>query len=61
MPIIAKCIIPAVGIPLKIICRGSQVNQKTPTFLYYIPPNGFTKNTRWRLNKILKTGPAGHP
>jgi hypothetical protein len=61
MPITAKCIIPAVGIPLNIIFRGSQVNQKTATFLYYIPLNGFTENTRWRLNKILKTGPAGHP
>jgi hypothetical protein len=61
MPITAKCIIPAVGIPLKLIFRGSQVNQKTPTFLYYIPLNGFMKNTRWRLNKIFKTGPAGHP
>jgi hypothetical protein len=61
MPITAKCIIPAVGIPLKVICRGSQVNQKMPHFLNYILLNGFTKNTRWRLNKILKTGPAGHP
>jgi hypothetical protein len=53
--------ITAVGIPLKVIFRGSQVNQKTPPFLYYIPLKGFTKNTRWRLKEILKTGPAGHP
>jgi hypothetical protein len=32
MPIIAKCIIPAVGIPLKVIFRGSQENQKTLHF-----------------------------
>jgi hypothetical protein len=61
MPITAKCITPAVGIPLKVIFRGSQVNQKKPPFLYYIPLNGFTKNTKWLLNKILKTGSAGHP
>jgi hypothetical protein len=61
MPVTAKCIIPAVGILLKVIFKGSKVNQKMPPFLYYIPLNGFTKNTRWRLNKILKTGPAGHP
>jgi hypothetical protein len=34
---------------------------KNATFLYYIPLNGFAKNTRWRLNNILKTGPLGHP
>jgi hypothetical protein len=61
MPITAKCIIPAVGIPLKVIFKGSQVNQKTPTFLYYIPLNRFMKNSRWQLNKIYKTGLAGHP
>jgi hypothetical protein len=32
MPFTAKCIIPAVGIPLKIIFRGSQVNQKNANF-----------------------------
>jgi hypothetical protein len=32
MPITAKCIIPAVGILLKVIFRGSQVNQKNTTF-----------------------------
>jgi hypothetical protein len=61
MPVTAKCKIPAVGILLKVIFKGSKVNQKMPPFLYNIPLNGFTKNTRWRLNKILKTGPAGHP
>ncbi len=35
--------------------------QKTPPFLYYIPLNGFTKNTRWRLNKISVKGPSEHP
>jgi hypothetical protein len=61
MPITAKCLIPAIGMLLKHIFRGSQKNQKTPPFLYYIPLNGFAKNTRWQLNKISKTGPAGHP
>jgi hypothetical protein len=61
MPITAKCLIPAIGMLLKHFFRGSQKNQQTPPFLYYIPLNGFAKNTRWRLNKILKTGPAGHP
>jgi hypothetical protein len=61
MPITAKCLIPAIGMLLKHIFRGSQKNQKTPPFLYYTPPKGFSKNTRWRLNKISKTGPAGHP
>jgi hypothetical protein len=51
MPITAKCLIPA-------IFRGSQKKQKMPPFLYYIPLNGFAKNTRWRLNKISNTGPA---
>jgi hypothetical protein len=46
MPITAKCIIPDVGIPVKVIFRGSHVNQKTPPVLYYIPLNGFKKNTR---------------
>jgi D-hexose-6-phosphate mutarotase len=46
---------------LKHIFRGSQKKQKTPPFLYYIPLKGFAKNTKWRLNKISKTGPAGHP
>jgi hypothetical protein len=61
MPIIAKCLIPAIGMLLKHIYRGSQINQKTPPFLHYIPLNVFAKNTRRRLNKISKTGPAGHP
>jgi hypothetical protein len=61
MPITPKCLIPAIGMLPEHIFRGSQKNQKTPAFLYYIPLNGFPKNTRWRLNKILKTGPAGHP
>jgi hypothetical protein len=61
MPITAKCLIPAIGMLLKHIFRGSQKKPKTPPFLYYIPLNGFAKNTRWRLNKISKTGPAGHP
>jgi hypothetical protein len=59
MPITAKCLIPAIGMLLKHIFRGSQINQKT--FLYNIPLNGFAKNLRWRLNKIFKTGPAEHP
>jgi hypothetical protein len=46
---------------LKHIFRESHKNKKTPPFLYYIPLNGFAKNTRWRLNKISKIGPAGHP
>jgi hypothetical protein len=61
MPITAKCLIPAIGMLLKHIFRGNQKKQKTPPFLYFIPLNGFAKNTRWQLNKILKTGPAGHP
>jgi hypothetical protein len=61
MPITAKCLIPAIGMLLKHIFRGSQKKQKMPPFLYYIPLNGFAKNTRWRLNIISKTGPAGHP
>jgi hypothetical protein len=61
MPITAKSLIPAIGMLLKHIFRGSQKKQKTTPFLYYIPLNGFAKNTRWRLNKILKTGPAVHP
>jgi hypothetical protein len=61
MPITDKCLIPAIGMLLKHIFRGRQKKQKMPTFLYYIPLNGFAKNTRWRLNKISKTGPAGHP
>jgi membrane-associated PAP2 superfamily phosphatase len=61
MPITAKCLITAIGMLLKHIFRGSQINQKTPPFLYDNPLNGFTKNTRWWLNKILKKGPAGHP
>jgi hypothetical protein len=61
MPVTAKCQIPAIGMLLKHSFRGSQINQKTPPFLYYIPLNGFAKNTRWRLNKMSKTGPAGHP
>jgi hypothetical protein len=36
-------------------------NPKTPPFLYNNPLNGFTKNTRWWLNKIFKEGLAGHP
>jgi hypothetical protein len=32
MPITAKCKIPAVGKPLKVIFRGSQVNQKSHLF-----------------------------
>jgi hypothetical protein len=61
MPITAKCLIPAIGMLLKHILRGSQKNKKKPPFLYYILLNRFAKNTRWRLNKISKTGPAGHP
>jgi hypothetical protein len=61
MPITAKCLIPAIDMLLKHIFRGSQKKQKMLPFLYYIPLNGFAKNTRWRLSKILKTGPAGHP
>jgi hypothetical protein len=61
MPITAKCLIPAIGMLLKHIFRGSQIYQKTPPFLYYFSLNGFAKNTRWWLNKISKTGPAGHP
>jgi hypothetical protein len=61
MPITPKYIIPAIGMLLKHIFRGGQKNQKTPAFLYYIPLKGFAKNTKWRLNKISKTGPAGHP
>jgi hypothetical protein len=61
MPITAKYIIPAIGMRLKHIFRGSQKKQKTPPFLYYIPLKGFAKNTKWRQNKILKTGPVGHP
>jgi hypothetical protein len=61
MPITAKCLIPAIGMLLKHIFRRSQKKTKNATFLYYILLNGFAKNTRWRLNKILKTGPAGHP
>jgi hypothetical protein len=37
MPITAKCLIPAIGMLLKHFLRGSQKNQKTPPFLYYIP------------------------
>jgi hypothetical protein len=54
MPITAKCIIPVIGMLLKHIFRGSQINQKTPPFLYYILLNGFAKNKRWRLNKFQK-------
>jgi hypothetical protein len=61
MPITAKYLIPAIGMLLKHIFRGSQKNQKTPPFLYYILLKGFAKNTKWQLNKISKTGPAGHP
>jgi hypothetical protein len=50
-----------IGMLLKHIFRSCQINQKTPPFLYYIPLNGFTKNTRWLLNKIFLKGPAGHP
>jgi hypothetical protein len=60
MPITAKCLIPAIGM-LQHVFRGSKKKQKTPPFWYYIPLYGFAKNTRWRLNKISKTGPAGHP
>jgi hypothetical protein len=45
-------IIPAIGMLLKHIFRGSQKKLKTPPFLYYIPLKGFAKNTKWRLNKI---------
>jgi hypothetical protein len=45
---------------LKHIFRESQKKQKTPPFLYYIPLKGFATNTKWQLNKISKTGPAGH-
>jgi hypothetical protein len=45
MPITVKCLISAVGIPLKVIFRGSQLKQKTPPFLYNNPLNGFTKKT----------------
>jgi hypothetical protein len=61
MPITAKCLIPAIGMLLKHLFRGSQKKQKMPPFLYYIPLKGFAKNTKWRLNKISKRGPAGHP
>jgi hypothetical protein len=60
MSITAKCLIPAIGMLLKHIFRGSQ-KKNTPPFLYDIPLNGLAKNTRWQLNKISKTGPAGHP
>jgi hypothetical protein len=43
MPITTKCLISAVGIPLKVIFRGSQLKQKTPPFLYNNPLNGVTK------------------
>jgi hypothetical protein len=52
MPITAKCLIPAIGMLLKHIFRGSKKNQKMPPFSYYIPLKGFAKNTKWRLNKI---------
>jgi hypothetical protein len=61
MPITVKCLITAIGMLLKHNFRGSQKKQQTPPFLYYIPLNGFAKNTRWRLNTISKTGPEGHP
>jgi hypothetical protein len=61
MPITAKCLIPAIGMLLKHIFRGSQKKTKNATFFVLYSANGFAKNTRWRLNKISKTGPAGHP
>jgi hypothetical protein len=62
MPITAKCLISAVGKPLKVIFRGSQLKRKTPPFLYNNLLNGFTKKkTRWRLNNIFYKGLAGHP
>jgi hypothetical protein len=50
-----------IGMLLKHIFKGCQIIQKTPPFLYNNPLNGFTKNTRWWLDKIVQKGPAGHP
>jgi hypothetical protein len=68
MPIVNIRYLVTIGLSLFAICmllkhilRGSQKKQKTPPFLYYIPQKGFAKNTRWRLKKISKRGPAGHP
>jgi hypothetical protein len=61
MPITAKSLIPAIGMLLKHIFRGSQKNQKNASFFVLYSAKRICKNTRWRLNKISKTGPAGHP
>jgi hypothetical protein len=59
-PIVTRCLMLTNGMLLKHIFGGCEINQKAPPFLYNNLLNGFTKNTRWWLNKIFKKGPAGH-
>jgi hypothetical protein len=46
---------------LKHIFRGSQKKKKKPTFFVLYSAKGICEKYKWRLNKISKAGPAGHP